>query len=583
MADWMNEPPKKEELASGGSWMDAPPGDDEIRGYADLGIEPEQKHSKKQTALEGFGNGISMGYLPHLQAGAESLGDLIGSGKDKALDAVGLDKYASVDHQLEKDGFQLPDSGYVKSRDENIKRQKDQATENPWTAGTANVAGALTGGIASAPLFGVANSTRALPAITRLADGKRAFDLGRVGQAAMTGATVGVLANPGDTKGEISPMQLKERAVNGAIGAGIGGGLQGGLEVGGKLAPVISDNAKKAALYLQDKAEKLKVKSLGGTKKMLEKLQSTPGAENRLGRNLLDNKVGGFFTGKEKVAGQIDDLAIAKTGELTGEIDRVSALQNSVDPEKALALEAAKFNPREAAESLKQEIRDEYSHIPEEILEPQLKAVDQWFSKPGRMDIKDVQAFKTQMNKFIRNGSYLKDNPGLSQETVMGVRGKLQRGVEHNADVAAELFGEAGGKIKSTNQDLGGLFQAQDMIESGVAAGGKNQMISLGDKVMATAGAAADGGWGLGLGLVNKVAREKGNQISAHSLDAAAKFLMKTPRFAKLAQDNPRAFHALASDTAKKGKDNAPQIMKAAGFDPTKPGDDEKARSAFTE
>jgi len=165
-------------------------GDHEVVGRDPL--VPDTSSSVGQTALEHFGNGPALGYLPHMQAGVERAMDIAGDVKDKALDMVGLDHLASIDHQLRQQGFKLPDESYLAARDANIKRMAKEKKDNPNTALLSNIAGSVVGGIASSPLMPAQAATR----------------LARLKQAATIGAATGIAANPGDTEGEISPAQL---------------------------------------------------------------------------------------------------------------------------------------------------------------------------------------------------------------------------------------------------------------------------------------------------------------------------------------------------------------------------------------
>ena len=90
--------------------------DDELDAILAEGKTPEESIEKEaslgtqlQAGLESFGQAATLGYLPQLQAGAEQLS--MGATQD-------------VDEQLKAQGFKLPEDGYVQSRDENIRRQK---------------------------------------------------------------------------------------------------------------------------------------------------------------------------------------------------------------------------------------------------------------------------------------------------------------------------------------------------------------------------------------------------------------------------------------------------------------------------
>lgn len=141
--------------------------------------EQKPKTGAGESALESFGNAATFGYLPHIQAGVSS--------------AVFGDDY-------------------TKTRDENIARQALQRKEHP----TASIAGTGAGIVASAI------GTGGLGAVAKGASaGKKIYE------GMKAGAIIGGITNPGDTEGEISPMQIKERALGAGIGAAVTPALVG--------------------------------------------------------------------------------------------------------------------------------------------------------------------------------------------------------------------------------------------------------------------------------------------------------------------------------------------------------------------
>lgn len=68
--------------------------------------------------------------------------------------------------------------------------------------------------------------------------------------------------------------------------------------------------------------------------------------------------------------------------------------------------------------------------------------------------------------------------------------------------------------------------------------------------------------------------------VSSETLNKVAQFLRSQPKFENLAETNPKAFQAAVYQFAQK-VNPAGGMSKAAGFDPTKPGDDKAAREAF--
>jgi hypothetical protein len=175
---------------------------------AGLGFDPDKYLQEKQkqdapgdtigAAIEGFGQGASMGYLPELQALAGKLMP---------------DPNAKLDAGLKKMGFDVQQGKetYTQLRDENVKRQDALSKSNP----VAYYGSMVGGAVATAPAIEAA-LTKAAPSLAGLSLAKR---------AAATGAVMGAAANPGSTEGEIAPIQPLERGKNAVLGAGLGFGL----------------------------------------------------------------------------------------------------------------------------------------------------------------------------------------------------------------------------------------------------------------------------------------------------------------------------------------------------------------------
>lgn len=165
------------------------------------GMDVADTGGASQAALEHFGNAASMGYLPQLQALAEKLTPNPGS---------------DVDAKLKAQGFTVsgPDDSYLASRDANIARLAKEGQDHPVASGVGTAAGILSSGIAMGGMGGARAATAA----------------GRIAQGIKTGALMGAAANPGDTEGEIDPLQLGARLDNAKTGALTGGAVSGAVE-----------------------------------------------------------------------------------------------------------------------------------------------------------------------------------------------------------------------------------------------------------------------------------------------------------------------------------------------------------------
>lgn len=154
------------------------------------------------TLADNAGNTLAFGYLPQISGAAGAL-----------KGAVGMD------------------DSYLQSRDATVNRMQQENQDNPVTATVGKGLG-MVGQVAGAAVTGGAS---ALPT---------AF-----GDAAIAGAKIGAvyggLSNPGDTQGQIAPVQLGDRLKNALIGApfgaamGVGG--YGAVKGVGALKGIVDD------------------------------------------------------------------------------------------------------------------------------------------------------------------------------------------------------------------------------------------------------------------------------------------------------------------------------------------------------
>lgn len=211
--------------------------DNELRKLAFEKMSKQRQHqgpkesTQGQAAVEGFGSGISLGYLPQIQAKLEPLTDRLFGLFDENSEHVDKAPISQL---------YLNDENYIKARDKNIARQKQLKEDNPWTYGASEVGGGVVAGIAASPLQG-ANAAS------------------KVKQAATIGGAYGMLANPGDVEGVVDELQLTPRLRNAVVGAITGAGVQKGLDVIGKyskaLAGKLSDKIQERSLKRAAEAE----------------------------------------------------------------------------------------------------------------------------------------------------------------------------------------------------------------------------------------------------------------------------------------------------------------------------------------
>jgi hypothetical protein len=195
----------------------------ELQAIEQIEAKEQGQPSQAQTFLESAGKGITLGYLPQIQAGVEKATDFVSSFIPGSA--------TNTDKKLREQGFTIDQQGdtYLEKRDQNIARQAEQAEAYPMTAMAGEVGGAIVSGIATG---GLGSKVQA------------ASRLKRIGQAAKVGAVYGALANPGDVEGELNVLQVGERAKGAVKGALTGAILQGGVESFGKARMMLKESAR---------------------------------------------------------------------------------------------------------------------------------------------------------------------------------------------------------------------------------------------------------------------------------------------------------------------------------------------------
>lgn len=523
----------------------------------------EKKSSAGQAALEGFGQGATMGYLPHLQSATAPLAA-------KAFDAT---RAVGRFFGAEDDGYRASEDlgSYTDRRDENIKRQQVLAEENPLAYQGANVAGAISSSFIPGAIAGKiakgANATKALvtadqaKALT-LADKAKALANTPTSRNVAAGATIGLVQNPGDAEGETSPFQIMERLEN----AKNGGLISGVASVGAKgLAELTRSIGKGAKSIAATKA----FKALGGTAKDLEKARAQ-GSADRIGQTLLDEKMVTPFATPKSIAGKLDTAIDDASSAIESTIEKINSGSSKIgqlNPEQAKKLSASFFRPKEVSQKLKDDLIAKYEGAPIEELQPALNKIDLWFKdKPEVMSIKEVQKFKKTLYGFLKDSDFYNPNSqlGMARQGLKAVGQGAREGIEKQADTVSEMLGGAGGEIKAANRRLGDFLGAEKVAQKGIGRTQGNRMISLTDTIAGVGGMGAGGVagalvsgdvegaakgslLGLGAGAVNKFGRTYGNSLMATGANSVAKKLLAIPKYAEIAQSNPAQFQMLVN------------------------------------
>lgn len=471
-----------------------------------------------QTALEGFANGASLGYLPQLQAMAAK--PIYG-----ALNAI-----TGQDVQ--------PDS-YVNERDANIARQAAQAKANPKTALAAKAAGGVATGIATAGLLPEAGAAVTVG--------------GKVAQGALQGAKVGAIygaaENPGDTQGVVDPLQAKARVEN------AGKGLAGGAVIGGA-APLVGAAVRSGSQAVQTVGDKMKsagekfaVNATGATGKQASKFSDDAG------RELLDRGVVRFGDSQAKIAERASGAVEQANSAIDEALKKLDARGVTVDGDAIKARIADKIKSLKQDPSQADVVR---------MLNTELDNVQSALSEGGGNSFGISDAEKIKRGYSRKAGNWADPEKGQAGKEMYQT---FRSGVEDAAQAAdpdtAKAFEEA-------KKSYGLLKPIEEAAERRAATTQQHPAGGFLDVTTGVAGASAGGPLGaIAAPIARRVIAPRLASSAAVTFDKAGDLLRKVPQFAELEVKQPAVFQAMVTQLTSAGESGTP-TLKAADQKPTK-------------
>ena len=488
---WDKEPPKKEELEPIGDWASQPPTESEISG------------SPIRAAIEGIGQGASLGYADELKALTEQVTFPVASFLT---------------------GMEVEADPYIEARDKYARESKQLAEQNPASYMAGNVGGAIATGIASAPLTGV----------------KALTGMGRLAQASGIGGAMGAIQDVDGKEGELS-LNLADRAKNAGIGAVTGGLFQGA-----------SDLASKAPAAMSDAAEWLAAKSLGAERNTVKSL----GAQNvkNTGRYALEE-------GLISPLASTDDL-IARNKTVQSEAGKqMGDVYKAIDEQQL-----STFNPLSVASKLDEQLaptmrsplnRGEVSQF-ENTLETILQKGDKNIPLAEAQELKELLGTAANW----KNNINITPKEQMARDAYKLVRDQIDDAVNTGATKIGS--DDLLGKIQDARSLYSSSKSADKLLQNKQAREQGNKIFGLTDAITG-AGSLGYGGmtgdWQTAVGIMGaKKGLEKfGSNIGALSLDKVSKALMKSPQWAKLAKDNPQVFSTFVTNMAARMQEDGPQ------------------------
>ena len=493
--------------------------------------QPQEPPGAVETFAQQAAQSASFGYIPEITGAASSA----------AL--------ADTNRKREQLG-QAPIS-YTDLRDQTAAELQAGKEANPKSAIAGTIAGALLS-----------------PAVGASYIAKGAGLGARALRAAGVGAGLGLLQNPGQIQGEVSPLQPMDRLRQAALGGAIGGAVPLVGAAAKKTGELISEGAETIAkkIGLENWAEKLKkksyevaTKSLGGYRsKENRKIAEDLARVQSLGKEALESEV---VSMAPKTARKMADVSYEKIDEIGQElgktIDDIAARSETL---AANGIDTS-LDRSAIAAALRKDLTDSIDNaIPgtETGASKIEELITDWESKQGPLDIKTAQKIKERLGKEHINWKRLPSEKASPEAKFYeDLYSKLRDGIEDKVEeVAGAVDGPAARdayvKLKNayrnqkdiariTNERAGresfNRYISISDYQSGQFGGGLGTIIALAGKsdpatalLTGVASAALSAG-------TNKAARQYGPQLKAAGLYKVAKAVEKSPGLSKLFGD----------------------------------------------
>lgn len=495
---------------------------------AELAPKPEQI-SPYESFTNAVANTALMGYLPQIQAATEPI-------IQKGAEALFGN---NIDEQLAQQGFKVQQNepSYTQKRDVYAQRIAQSEAQNPKTALAGSLAGAIGGGgvISSGlGLLGVGATTPAMGIASKLKE------------AAKVGAVTGVLRNPGETEGQLNPLQLEERAKNAATDAVLGAGIQGLFSGAGKVGEVIKKAPETLSEYSYNKA----LKAAGAMKKDF-KTAIFKNKVNQIGQEIIDSKIvqpGDTIADvAEKASSEVASVG-NKIGKIYTKADNLSGGLNKEDI-KSLIYDYA----NDASDRLRGTIGGEAASA-------KIQNVLDLITESDNLTFSELRKLRSSIDDQINFAKMSNDLPEYQKELNF-LRNKIQEKVQQKIGTFNKPLAN---ELKSLNKKFSNLSTIEDFAKTKLAGEEANAAFGLRERISggtgATVGAGIGGAMGGGAGAA--IGAAAGGALGAITTKAARQYgtpyvAITANKIARVLEQNPEAL----------GKFSAP-LLNAASKSP---------------
>lgn len=439
------------------------------------------------------------------------------------------------------------DQNYVNRRDQAISDMNARNEKYP----AAHIQGEVGGAVLPMLATGGGSAAEEIPAALAAKQGlAQAIAKGAVKGAAVGGA-MGLAQNPGDTAGEVNPVQLNQRLENAKTGA------EFGAAIGGPLGAIPN-----VAEYLSGSAEKKALKGAGAMLKDFRKEHANDSIE-QTGRFILDNKLVGPGDTYESTAAKASNLRDATGEELGKGYDAAVKIVDRLGPKARAEVDGAGFNPVRDKDAILSAAKQElgYSYGRKGALKSLSNYLDELGEEHGNKTLnpRDANEVKTALDKSAINWERNPLTRDPDAETALkSFRKYLSTQIEGQIGTIGDLIGnpKAAENLSALNEKYGMASKVSRIAGDKAQRDAANASFGLkeyaGAEIGGEIGEAVMGKPGRIIGTVGGMAvghvgRKLGPSLSASATDAAANALAKAGSPGAIAQANPAVYSAIAS------------------------------------
>ncbi len=485
---------------------------------------PKPAKQTAAAALEGFGEGATLGYLNNIQAALEKPAFAV-------MNAVTGQDVAADD--------------YVVSRDAYNRRQAALQKENPAAFGVGQVAGTMA---SSVP-------------VARAAQG--ATMTARAIQGAKAGAVYGGLQNTAEQEGKSGSLDVGERLKGVLLGGATGAGASVGADVAGKAVRSASTSLNtiknRIGQNLRKSAEELAENATGATRVQAEKFSEGSG------RKLLDDRIVGFGDDAERIAEKANASIRQSEGAIDSSLKTLDETGVTVDTEKILEKLEQKL-----VELKKDPSQSDVARKVESIMQ------DIQASGPDLVTSSAAEQTKRGFNRMAKNW----------QDPEKGQAGKIayrayRDAVEETATRANPAVAET---FKDAKKNFGQLAPIVDAAEKRASQLKQSPLGGLLDTAAVIGGAStsddplAGGALGLGASVLRRKVSPRLASSMAVTFDKMSKQLLNDPAIFSAAKANPEAFRSAVFGLLEtRGGQSAPVALPRAAEAEPKRGEEKWA------